>query len=173
MPALSRADLALANLESPLSMVLPDSNSPFNLCAQSSKAQLLSAWGLDLLSTANNHSFDCGPEGSSETYSALQSAGITSIDPGMQPVFREINGLQLAFLAFDDISSTIDTNAAVTAIQAANQAGALVVVSVHWGAEYQGGASERQKSLAGQFAEQVPGSSGDTIRTYSSLPTGS
>jgi poly-gamma-glutamate capsule biosynthesis protein CapA/YwtB (metallophosphatase superfamily) len=27
------------------------------------------------------------------------------------------------------------------------------VVSIHWGAEYQGGASDRQKSLAAQFAE--------------------
>ena len=31
--------------------------------------------------------------------------------------------------------------------------GALVIVSVHWGAEYQGGASGRQKSLAQQFAD--------------------
>jgi poly-gamma-glutamate capsule biosynthesis protein CapA/YwtB (metallophosphatase superfamily) len=35
----------------------------------------------------------------------------------------------------------------------AYSAGALVVVSIHWGAEYQGGASNRQKSLAEQFAQ--------------------
>ncbi len=152
LPTMSKADLALANLESPLSMVPPDTTSPYNLCARSSNAQLLLNWGLDLLSTANNHRFDCGPDGPGETNSALQSAGISTIDPGL-PIFRKINGLPLAFLAFDDISSPMDVNAAVKAIQSANQAGSVVVVSVHWGAEYQGGASERQKSLAEQFAK--------------------
>jgi poly-gamma-glutamate synthesis protein (capsule biosynthesis protein) len=70
----------------------------------------------------------------------------------MKPVYREANGLQLAFLAFDDISSYLNENAAVQAIRSARLTGALVIVSVHWGAEYQGGASDRQISLAQQFA---------------------
>ncbi len=150
---LSRADLALANLESPLAPVLTGADSPYNLCTLSSNAQMLDDWGFDLLSIANNHSLDCGPGGLGETLSALQSVGITPIDPGMVPVFMKVNGLQLAFLSFDDISSTIDTITAVKSIQSAKQAGAMVVVSIHWGAEYQGGASDRQKFLAAQFAE--------------------
>ncbi|HEY5270419.1 MAG TPA: CapA family protein [Anaerolineales bacterium] len=152
-PNLSAADLALANLESPLAPVLPASASTYSLCASSVRADLLPAWGIDLLSLANNHSFDCGPGGPARTRSALQAAGITSIGPGMEPVYREVNGLQLAFLAFEDISSSLDENAAVQAIRSARATGALVVVSIHWGAEYQGGASDRQKSLAQEFAE--------------------
>jgi poly-gamma-glutamate synthesis protein (capsule biosynthesis protein) len=150
---LSAADLALANLESPLSPLLPASDSNYNLCASSVQADLLSVWGFDLLSLANNHSLDCGPDGPAETRSALEAAGITSIGPGMQPVYREVNGLPLAFLTFDDISSPLDANAAVQAIHSARLTGAVVTVSIHWGAEYQGGASDRQKSLAQQFAE--------------------
>jgi poly-gamma-glutamate capsule biosynthesis protein CapA/YwtB (metallophosphatase superfamily) len=152
-PDLSRADLALANLESPLAPVLTGADSPYNLCTLSSNAQMLDDWGFDLLSIANNHSLDCGPGGLGETHFALQSVGITPIDPGLVPVFREVHGQKLAFLSFDDISSTIDTISAVKSIQSAKQAGAMVVVSIHWGAEYQGGASDRQKSLAAQFAE--------------------
>ncbi|MDP2993780.1 MAG: CapA family protein, partial [Anaerolineales bacterium] len=60
--------------------------------------------------------------------------------------------LQLAFLAFEDVALPLDTNAAVQAIRSARATGAVVIVSIHWGAEYQGGASDRQKSLALQFA---------------------
>jgi len=63
-----------------------------------------------------------------------------------------VNGLPLTFLAFDDVSAPLDAGAAVDAIRSARQAGSLVIVSIHWGMEYQGGPSERQQDLAGQFA---------------------
>jgi len=153
LPDLFKADLVLANLESPLAGVLPAADSTYNLCVLSNRAEMLSAWGIDLLSLANNHSLDCGPDGPIETRAALQAAGITSIGPGMEPIYREMNGLQLAFLAFDDESSPLDAEAAVQAVRSARSTGALVVVSIHWGEEYQGGASDRQKSLAEQFSQ--------------------
>ncbi len=155
-PDLTSADLALANLESPLASGVDQSVNPalgYNLCASSARADLLPAWGLDLLSLANNHSLDCGPDGPTGTRSSLEAAGITPIGPGVEPVYRKVNGLQLAFLAFDDISSPLDENAAVQAIRSTHAAGALVIVSVHWGAEYQAGASDRQKTLAQEFAD--------------------
>ena len=149
---LEGADLALANLESPLSAILPAANLTYNLCSPAGRADLLAAWSLDLLSIANNHSSDCGLDGPSETRSALEGAGVTPIGPGMEPVHREVNGLRLAFLAFDDISSPLDVNAAVQAIRSAREGGTPVIVSIHWGMEYQEGATDRQKMLAQQFA---------------------
>jgi poly-gamma-glutamate capsule biosynthesis protein CapA/YwtB (metallophosphatase superfamily) len=151
-PQLQAADLSLANLESPLSAALPDSDSSYNLCASSGRARLLSDWGLDLLSIANNHSFDCGPDGQAGTSSILAAAGIHPVGPGPEPVYREVNGLKLAFLAFDDISSPLEVPLAARAVRSARATGALVIVSIHWGMEYQGGPSERQKTLAAQFA---------------------
>ena len=152
-PALSSADLVLANLESPLAPVPSTSNIGYNLCAPSTRASLLAGWGIDLVSIANNHALDCGPDGPASTRSALASAGIASIGPGMQPLSRRVNGLSLVFLAFDDVTSPLDETAAVQAIRSARATGSEVVVSVHWGMEYQGGASDRQKSLAQEFAE--------------------
>jgi poly-gamma-glutamate capsule biosynthesis protein CapA/YwtB (metallophosphatase superfamily) len=155
-PDLSGADLALANLESPLTrggdrLVVPTAG--YDLCASSLYADLLTAWGLDLLSLANNHRDDCAPNGVTQTQSALAAAGLTGIGSGAEPVVRQINGLRLAFFAFDDVSSPLDVDAAVRAIRSARADGMLVIVSVHWGMEYQGGASDRQKSLARQFAQ--------------------
>ena len=154
-PELKAADLSLANLESPLApgdaIVVP-SEDGYNLCAASARAGLFPIWGLDMLSLANNHRFDCGPAGTIATMQALTALGLTPVGPGPEPVHREINGLDLAFLAFDDILTPIDAAAALGAIQSARSTGALVVVSVHWGLEYQSEASTRQKALARQFA---------------------
>jgi poly-gamma-glutamate synthesis protein (capsule biosynthesis protein) len=158
-PQLKAADLSLANLESPLapggatgSAGAPSING-YNLCADSARAALFPVWGLDLLSLANNHRFDCGADGIAATVKSLAALGITPVGPGPEPVYQEINGLKLAFLAFDDILAPIDPAAAVRAIQSARSSGAVVVISVHWGLEYQPGATDRQKALARQFAD--------------------
>jgi poly-gamma-glutamate capsule biosynthesis protein CapA/YwtB (metallophosphatase superfamily) len=155
-PELKAADLTLANLESPLApgavRVMP-SNDGYNLCADSARADLFPAWDLDMLSLANNHRFDCGPEGVAATVKALTARGITPVGPGPQPVYRQINGLKLAFLAFDDILAPVTFATAQEAIRSARASGAVVVVYVHWGMEYQSGATDRQKALARQFAD--------------------
>jgi poly-gamma-glutamate synthesis protein (capsule biosynthesis protein) len=161
---LSSADLALANLESPLDpQWTPSEQNPstpaYNLCAPAERAGLLKGWGLDLLSLANNHAFDCSPDGLTQTVAALASQNLIgirspSIDGAMSsPYYRNVNGLSLAFLAFDDVTQPIDIEAAAAEVQTAKNQGALVVVSVHWGAEYQAGASPRQKEVAQALAQ--------------------
>ncbi len=152
-PELRAADLALANLESPLSPAPPSEGTGYNLCTFSSRARFLSGWGLDLLSLANNHDLDCGADGLSQTTSALAAAGLTALLPGFTPSYINIHGLRLAFLAIDDVSSPLDADAADAAIRTAAGFGAQVIVGVHWGEEYQGGADERQQFLANRFVE--------------------
>jgi len=149
---LSAADLALANLESPLTTA-PSQTSGYNMCAPPERVRFLAEAGLDLLSIANNHNLDCGPDGLAETESALHAAGLTPLGSADEPVYRTINGLRLAFLAFEDISAPLDGEEAAQAIREAHDTGALVTVSIHWGVEYQGGASERQRQLAQQFVD--------------------
>ena len=156
VPRLKAADLSLANLESPLAPGVGmgvSSNDGYDLCAPSARADLFPLWHLDMLSLANNHRFDCGPDGVAATIKSLTSQGIIPVGPGLEPVYRQINGLKLAFLALDDILAPIATPVAMKAIQSARASGAVVVVYVHWGMEYQSGATDRQKSLACQFAD--------------------
>jgi poly-gamma-glutamate capsule biosynthesis protein CapA/YwtB (metallophosphatase superfamily) len=82
----------------------------------------------------------------------VSGAGLVPIGPGPEPVYREVNGLKLAFVAFDDVLSPIDAAAAAQLIREAGARGAVAIVSVHWGIEYQEGATDRQKYLARQFA---------------------
>ncbi len=154
-PELKAADLSLANLESPLAPGVGQfaTKDAYNLCTLSVRAALFPAWGLDMLSLANNHRFDCSPSGTTDTIQALTAVGLVPIGPGPKPVYRIIHGLKLAFLAFDDILAPIDADSAAQAIQSAHSTGAVVVVLIHWGAEYQEGTTARQRSLARQFAD--------------------
>jgi hypothetical protein len=131
-PELTTADLALPNLESPLALFPPISDSRFNLCTSSDRADLLSNWGLDLLSLANNHSFDCGPDGPLESSTILEHVWVASISPSMQPVYRRVNDLQMAFLAFDDITSPLDEDAAIQAGSSGDCLGPLGVGISSW-----------------------------------------
>jgi poly-gamma-glutamate synthesis protein (capsule biosynthesis protein) len=108
--------------------------------------------GLDLLSLANNHRDDCGEAGQSETRRVLENAGLGYIGPGSQPVYREIKGVRLAFLAFDATSGW-DAELAREAVRSSRSTGAIVVVSMHWGSEYQSGPSSQQAEIAAQLAE--------------------
>jgi poly-gamma-glutamate capsule biosynthesis protein CapA/YwtB (metallophosphatase superfamily) len=151
-PFLKSADLALANLESPLTNALPETESAYQLCAAPENARYLAGAGFDLLSLANNHRFDCGEKGLAETQSTLTEAGLGFIGSGPEPVYREINGIRLAFLAFD-ATSGFDPETAIKAVRSVRESGAIIVVSLHWGMEYQSGATSEQKQIAARLAE--------------------
>ena len=70
-PFLTSADLALANLESPLTDSPIVTESPYVLCAPPENVSYLVDAGFDLLALANNHRLDCGTQGLLETQTTL------------------------------------------------------------------------------------------------------
>lgn len=157
-PALASADLALANLESPLSTIpvsttSTDQQAHLNLCAAAKNVVALSASGLDLVFIVNNHDQDCGAAGKQNSHLALQAQGLMTIGQKGGVFYRTINGTKLAFLAYEDVTAPIDITGAVQAIQEARASGAVVVVSVHWGWEYQTAPNPRQTGLVQEFAD--------------------
>ncbi len=151
-PVLESADLAMANLESPLTTKAVVTKSPYALCTKPERAQFLSEAGFDLLSFANNHDLDCGLSGRKETLSTLKQYGLDAIPAGLVPVYREVNGGKLAFLAIN-ATWAFDREGLLKAISSARSQGAVVIVSIHWGDEYFAQPNEFQKTLAKQMAE--------------------
>lgn len=75
--ALGGADLAIANLESPLAECLPGGTvARPRLCGDPRAAPALAAAGLDAVTLANNHALDAGREGLARTAAALRRAGV-------------------------------------------------------------------------------------------------
>ena len=126
---------------------------------------LAKVWGLDLLSTANNHSMDRGLSGLETTLDFLDSYGIAHTgtyrteEESEELFLAEINGARIAFLSYtyglngaapNDYSVNIISKDALRQdASAAREEGAdFVVALLHWGNEYQRTASESQRELA-------------------------
>ena len=157
-PDISYANLALANLESPLTTAplmssIEQEITGYDLRADPEIVQLLSISGIDIVSLANNHIHDSGDEGVSDTLQALSEAGIVPIGPDSQVVWVTRQFTNLAFIAVDDVSQPIDIESTSTLIRQARSQGGVVVVSVHWGNEFHAGSSARQRTIAQMFAD--------------------
>jgi len=154
-PWLASADLTLGNLECVVREAGAARPGPYRLRASVAATAALRAAGFDLLSLANNHALDYGPDGLAETAARLREAGITPVGAGpdaaaaAQPVIREVSGVRLAFLAFNAVPDPEDTPdeagwtlagwdpaSSPAAIAAARQEADAVIVSIHWGYEY-------------------------------------
>ncbi|RPI20657.1 MAG: CapA family protein [Chloroflexota bacterium] len=152
---LQAASLALANLESLLTSapLLPvegetGKSLPYDLRAGPQGLRTLLVAGIDLVSIANNHTYDSGPQGLADTRRSLVEAGILPVGPGGLPVYRQAGGLTLAFLAYDDINVRFGLEEAAEAVTTARRSGALVFVSIHWGSEYVPAPNPRQQAVA-------------------------
>jgi poly-gamma-glutamate synthesis protein (capsule biosynthesis protein) len=108
-PLVRGFDLAVANLEVPVDTTRPIGPPAGSIQFNGSPRHLdaLAQAGFDLLSVANNHAFDQGPESLRRTVRAIGERGIIPLGstpdgdakaPG--PVVRDIRGLRLAVTAY-------------------------------------------------------------------------
>jgi poly-gamma-glutamate capsule biosynthesis protein CapA/YwtB (metallophosphatase superfamily) len=138
------ADLAFLNLEGPLADGLaqkkcrPDSRScyPFRMPTRLTRA--LTAVGIDVVSNANNHAGDLGPEGMESTIRALDAAGIAHAGRLGDEARLEVKGLRVRLLAAHTGSCclpVLDIPALVSAVERAAADADIVILSMHAGAE--------------------------------------
>jgi hypothetical protein len=170
-PDVSAADLAICHLETPLGEASgPFSGYPsFNVPPQVTAA--IKDTGFDTCSTASNHTFDAGEEGVYRTLDTLDAAGLHHAgsyrDAGAQqtPNIMDVRGVKVAQLSYTFglngmqrpagkawIANLIDPEAIIAEAKRARAAGAqIVVVSMHWGTEYDFGADADQQRWAMQL----------------------
>ena len=110
---LSSADITLGNLECSISNRGNPDDKTYAFRAPLDAAESLAFGGFDLVSLANNHILDYGPDALADTLQSLNEQSILTIGAGMdaeeayRPAIVVINGLSVAFLAFTDVP-TID-----------------------------------------------------------------
>lgn len=150
---ISESDLALFNLESPLTNREHEAKNPNVLEAPPEAADLLRAAGFDVADLANNHSGDAGLAGIRDSVAALADVGLRSVGVGgdgggaAAPLIIDAGSIQIAILAFDltwagPIAgedpgvATWDAGIVADAVGAAHAVADVVVVGVHGGIEY-------------------------------------
>lgn len=158
----------IGNCESPMAGAergysgYPTFNAPEHLAVD------LKELGVDIMTTANNHSLDKGFNGLSSTLDFLDDAEIAHVGTARTEeeqntiLFMDLNGIKTAFLAYtygtngipvpDDKEfcvNLIDEDLMLKQIKQAKDEGAeLIVASMHWGVEYQTTENAEQDKLA-------------------------
>lgn len=167
---LRRADITIGNLESPLSDGgTRNAKKDVTFRGDPRAISGLSASGFDLLSIANNHVLDYGPDALADTCAALDDAGIAHAGAGKnqaaawKPAVVRTGDTSTAYLAYSFIvpagfvaqsnraglaSGRWDFSAVEKAIAKAKRANDYVVVSIHWGVEYKDNANAEQVRVA-------------------------
>lgn len=149
-------DAFAINLESPLGVLgseVETDHLSMNLCAPESQAGLLLQGGVTLATNANNHAADCEGSDPDNTVSVLNAAGIGIPSEAYVPLFVQINGQKVAIISANDTVGELDLDTLLRVVASVRDECGLVVVSMHWGNEYQAGPSQHQQSIAQQLVD--------------------
>lgn len=167
---LRKADLAFGNLESVISDKGQNLGSIYSFQADPKALEGLTFAGFDVLSVANNHSMDYGMEAFLDSLQLLKKTGVsyvgggTNIENAHSLVIKEIKGAKIGFLGYTNLGSSlwqatdktpgiawVDENTVFEFqknIAAAKEQSDILIVSVHFGEEYQTEPNEIQKLIA-------------------------
>jgi capsule synthesis protein PGA_cap len=163
-PYLRRADLAVCQVETPMTPAPPASYPVFNTPPELARAIHQTGWRA--CSTASNHTLDQGQRGVGDTIRALHRAGVLhagsySTAAGQRkPLIMTVDGIRVAFLAYTEFTNgiplphpwSVNLASAARILSAAHRArteGAkVVIVNLHWGDEYVAQPSSFQLRLA-------------------------
>jgi poly-gamma-glutamate capsule biosynthesis protein CapA/YwtB (metallophosphatase superfamily) len=170
---LETPDILTANQESMLGGVeigvssYPMFNSPHEV------ADALVNTGVDIVSLANNHTLDKGERGILSATDYLNSIGLPHVGSFLNEEDRKKlrvlnkNGIKLAFLSYtygtngipipngkDFLVNLINRDQMKEEIHRAKQEADVVVMSIHWGNEYQRIPTSEQKDLANFLANE-------------------
>ncbi len=172
-PRLLEADLAFANLETPIAPKNGKGVRPMVFNAPPTLLDSLVGSGFDVVSFANNHVYDQGRAGLTETVQILDEHPIAFVGAGTTCAearaarLLDAGEIKVGFLGATDLYNddlnageeeactfTFDVETVVAEAAAARQAGAeLVIVSVHWGVEYDTAPQQRHVEAAHALIE--------------------
>jgi hypothetical protein len=170
-PIVSAADLGVCHMETPLA----PASGPFTgfplFSVPPQLADAAADAGFDTCSTASNHSLDTGEEGIARTLAGLDRVGLKhtgtarSRAEAATPTIVDVRGVRVAHLSYTFslngiplpegkpwAANLIDPRAILAEARRARRAGAdVVLLSLHWGTEYQHEADDGQLDLAAEL----------------------
>ncbi len=141
----SSANITFGNLEAPFIEGCRNAETGMIFCARKEAIQGLKSAGFDVLSIANNHILNQGQGGLKQTIELLNQNGIT---PSTNQLTNKLN---FGFLSFDLV--TYPKTPVVEEVEENAGEADILIVSLHWGAEYAKEPTEAQKKLAHQIID--------------------
>jgi len=174
---LSRADLAMVNLETAVTTTGSPASKQFTFRAPSSAFSTLKASGVDVATMANNHGMDYGLAGLRDSLAASARAAFPVVGIGLDSerafaAYRtQIKGQRIAVLGATQVldshlatawtagpgrpglASAKDERRLLQAVRQARSDSDTVVVFLHWGQERKTCPLQRQRDLAQRLVD--------------------
>lgn len=167
MDELNKSDIVFANLEGPVSDGGKDLHNLYSFRMDPGVVPALKGAGIDIVSVANNHVGDWGQDAYTDTLAHLKENEILYAGGGLNeretetPTIIEKNSMKIGYLAFSDKGpdwmQAADDKAGILSasnprfdeiIQNASKQVDDLIVSFHFGEEYQATHNDRQEYLA-------------------------
>ncbi len=178
LSVMREADIFMVNNEFTYSTRgTPTENKQYTLRAQPDTVRYLGDMGVDIVSLANNHTYDYGEVSLLDTLDTLESADMPYVGAGrnikeaMQPSYFIVHDVKIAIISatqiekldYPDTKGATDTSAGVfrcwnsskvfDVIRQAKEESDYVVVYVHWGTEMMEQTDWAQDELAPKLAD--------------------
>lgn len=160
------SDLVFGNLEGPISDLGYIPGSPHSRVFRGSPEAIhqLTAAGFNVLTVANNHSVQHGPETLYDSINTLEAAGITVVGLRDKPITHiETAEGTIAVIACSLIKDNTDTkqqiyyapseHELIETVRNANRDGTFTLVYIHWGLESTIETTPQQRHLAAALRE--------------------
>lgn len=172
---LNSADITMVNEEFPFGTGgTPMEDKQYTFRVNPSYVSAFKDMGVDIVSLANNHILDYGPQALEETFAVLDDAGIRYAGAGddkaraMETQIFEMNGMKFGFLAASrvipvaswnvenqvpGVFATYDAAALNAAIAEAKEECDYLTVFVHWGLEHKEYPEDYEHTLAKGYVD--------------------
>lgn len=174
-PLLATGDIVVANLEALISsptatLQFPDK--PYNFRARPQDGALLKAAGFTVLNLANNHALDYGPSAIATTRRVLAEAGLSFFGAGVdaaearRPAIVTVKNTTFGFLGYSIAHARrvyaragragvaqLDAAAMLDDIRKLRPGVDVLILSLHWGFEYEDYPTSGQRRVARQLID--------------------
>lgn len=171
-------DIMMANNEFPYSYRgSPTPNKTYTFRADPKDVHIMKDMGVDIVSLANNHAYDYGPDALIDTVDTLNEAELPfvgagkNIEEAKKPVYFYVNGHVISYLSATQIERyanpdtreatedspgvmrTLDPTKFVATIEEAANNSDFTIVYVHWGSESTDLVEKSQRDLAKAYVD--------------------
>ncbi len=172
---MNAADIMMLNNEFAFSTRgTKEKNKSFTFRSDPQHVEILTKMGVDIVSLANNHALDFGPDALIDTFATLDGADIDyigagdNLDRAKAPIYYTVGDKKIAYVAASrvvpDMSwyasedklgmlGTYDSTIFVASIEEAAENSDYVIAFVHWGIERNNYPEAYQRNLAKQYID--------------------
>lgn len=139
-------DLTFINLEGPLTNYPQVYEKTYPIKGDARNINVIKNASVEVCNLANNHTYDCGENGYTETKQLLSAVGISYCGNGSYAI-KKVKNKTVIFLGYNCLSGN-PTKQMTVDIANAKAVADIVIVEFHWGIERENYANNQQKAIA-------------------------